>query len=87
MEWQPIKTAPKDGTEVLLFGTDERGRRSIAPGRWVMETRDEWETIVDTADEIRKVRIVKDISDWSGPTYPTHWMPLPPDPPEASGGS
>lgn len=30
MEWQPIETAPRDGTEVLLF---QEGQRNVA--RWI----------------------------------------------------
>jgi hypothetical protein len=36
MDWQPIKTAPRDGTRVLLFGYSNTGVRArIHEGHWV----------------------------------------------------
>lgn len=63
MEWQPIETAPNDGTTVLLFGPDMRMGMStwfwrVDGGGWY-----HW----DGKSEERALR---------GP-YPTHWMPLP----------
>ncbi len=65
-EWQPIETAPKDGTAILLFGGDppamwelpEPRGYSIAhwsKGRWIEATGELY----------------------SAHESPTHWMPLP----------
>lgn len=63
-QWQPIETAPKDGTRVLLFTRWLGDGQYHCPpfddvqiGLW---DRDEWELI--------------NIGD------PTHWMPLPSPP-------
>jgi hypothetical protein len=68
-DWQPIDTAPKDGTWMLLRGESGYiGRPYLAHvGRW-MQTDDRggwWEQSEDAyfAD--------------SNSMQPTHWMPLP----------
>ena len=71
-EWQPIETAPKDGTRVLVFGfgddfevvrwTPDAGL--IAPGLPFNRTG-AWKTSQD---------------GWLLPNEVTHWMPLPPPP-------
>ena len=73
MEWQPIETAPKDGTYVLMV------KKGLVPAvaRWQhdrqifdfieeedMPTGDAWQEYLAMCIE------------WT----PTHWMPLP-DPP------
>ena len=77
--WQPIETAPKDGSQILLTnGVD------VAQGWWVNEEQ--------FIEEIRDIdgRHVDQIesdgfTDWldceggMNPS-PTHWMPLPPPP-------
>ncbi len=67
MTWQPIETAPKDGTPLLLFGrvaySQELAQYVGFWGRWD-SAGGEFETWI-----------------CSGPHWkPTHWMPLP-DPP------
>jgi hypothetical protein len=69
MSWQPIETAPKDGSEIDLWISDPRypdGYRipecAWMDGRWVS-------TLEDQRLESKQA--------------PTHWMPLP-EPPSAS---
>lgn len=80
-EWLLIETAPKDGTDVLLWRADAGVMlgRFLAPCDFLNEAEfagalDEWEE-PDWfgADFVRGFRISND-----GP--PTHWMPLPPAP-------
>lgn len=65
--WQPIETAPKDGTRVLLFTTHipndyyNESFIGVQIGRWDCgHMSDGWE--------------FENIGE------PTHWMPLPPPP-------
>jgi hypothetical protein len=73
MEWQPIETAPKDGTEIIGFWPSYR------KGRQVQVTY-----YVDT--ETREYGKIERVSQyWMSPspwtvgerTAPTHWMPIP----------
>ena len=72
--WRPIETAPKDGTNVLLYGR-WKGEVSKNPEYWdifkAAYSFDEW--------------VVCD-SDIYGPIIldPTHWQPLPKPPQEAA---
>lgn len=65
MDWQPIETAPKDGTEFLAFYPpgdyeDEDGTFDIS---W-------WD---NTSTRERGFLMI-------GGVEPSHWMPLPPPP-------
>ena len=73
MRWQPIETAPKDHTHVLLAVRDEihtlvnfTGKRVFAG--YFQTQADDW--IID--------------GTWAGNIRPTHWMPLPAPPEDAS---
>jgi hypothetical protein len=68
MDWQPIDTAPKDDTPVLLWnGTVSVGSRS-----W----HHEWFGLVN-----ERIAIADDRGDaWTIEPKPTHWMPLPKGP-------
>ena len=69
MEWQPIETAPKDGTFYIAWSSDfgpvvcnqPDGRY---PGRWV---------------RVRTAKLWAGVSDYCAERA-THWMPLPPPP-------
>jgi hypothetical protein len=67
MNWQPIETAPKDGTPVLLYGDLARPAsgtyRGHAIAAWTRYLGDEyfWET--DTSGAVQVVS-------------PTHWAAL-----------
>lgn len=73
MEWQPIETAPKDGSDVLLYfpleGLKGWSRVVICHWRTIGDERGHW---------VWQDRAVRGYSD----AYkPTHWMPLP-EPPD-----
>lgn len=69
MKWQPIETAPKDGTSILIAVEARSGDCHVAEAYWIMSNW--W--------EMRKLRF------GSGANTPEDeilgWMPLP-DPPE-----
>lgn len=77
--WQPIKTAPKDGTIILLgggtWGDDQLpdGPRVMAARWWVHPGR-------ATGDGMWNVCAAEAGFSWFSYKNPTHWMPLP-DPP------
>lgn len=68
-EWQPIETAPKDGTKVLVY-TGTRNGMTASPAMWdedkyAKRIRPFWSRL----DAIGR-------SDSRG-NQPTHWMPMP----------
>ena len=69
-EWQPIETAPRDGTFVLLFGPDGIDMGKYEP--WAADYGSGWE----------RFRTAEYDNDGVMITHPTHWMPLPPPPKE-----
>lgn len=68
MEWQPIETAPKDGTAILAYAPDI-GRGFYGVAQWAHSDPDFPQTVPGWF--------------WPFAIRPTHWMPLPP-PPTAS---
>ena len=72
-QWQPIETAPKDGTNIILFGEGK-----VTVGGWV--------SAEDQGAEPGEEYLIAagwwsiDLAD----NNPTHWMPLP-DPPAGGG--
>jgi len=74
-EWQPIETAPKDGTWVLVFGSisDEGDERTTAVAQYTddlngRKTRGHWQFAWYDGG----------YHGWVGNA--THWMPLPEPP-------
>lgn len=70
MEWQPIETAPKDGTWVLVWGPPAEDSDDDGPAAVVRWNGYFWE--MDATD---------DRGEFSPPFCETHWMPLP-EPPQ-----
>jgi hypothetical protein len=72
MTWQPIETAPKDGTVIILW----RGNpwNEVAMARWF----EPWATWLraDDPDPICET----DEMYGMGSAIPTHWQPLPEPP-------
>lgn len=66
MTWQPISTAPKDGTHILLWvGTTYRGY---------------WATFSDNGAWDDPLLYWQKADTAFSPLTPTHWQPLPPPP-------
>lgn len=90
-QWQPISTAPKDGTRILCyFPGSEDPDLSIHPviaiASWIeMSPSVNWE-LVDGEQELWRRSFTTPAffeSDNGCRLNPTHWQPLP-EPPEAS---
>ena len=80
MEWQPISTAPKDGTSILV-GKEYRGAiHGCAVIRWGDENAadSEWGTVPHNENFMWLIDDGKnDPFHYRGWVYLTHWMPLP----------
>jgi len=74
-EWQSIETAPKDGTDILLYFPH---RDLVIRGSWGWQGEGDWEADLadwcdwNTDEEI----VIQEDPDYA----PTHWMPLPTPP-------
>lgn len=76
-EWQPIESAPRDGTVVILYRplAHKTHDPQITIRRTLSNDRGCWPATVP------KGRDGKNFTE--GSCYATHWMPLP-EPPEAA---
>ena len=74
-EWQPISTAPKDGSAILLYFPH---KDIVIRGSWGPQGEADWEAGRDDWDDWNTDNEVILQED---PAYaPTHWMPLPASP-------
>lgn len=82
-QWQPIETAPRDGTTILLAADGNViaawFNDAFAPFPWVFVS-DIRESLAGCCDHEMTGRLYADGYPLS---VPTHWMPLP-DPPTSS---
>ena len=78
MEWQPIETAPKDGSSILIYDPDDGHGAGEEPVIYVCY----WKEGMS-----RRRGITGSWTEADGEMYttfiPTHWMPLP-KPPEGN---
>ena len=74
MEWQPIETAPKDGTWILVYGDgtdDEAEQRKVAVAQYTNYLNG------STYDKFWWQFAWYDGGYYGRFDGPTHWMPLP----------
>jgi len=80
--WQPIDTAPKDGSQLLLFCGDYEPPFFVGSFTWIdlpKDHEDYWEGW-SFSEEILA-------NHCGAEPEPTHWMPLPATPDQASGAA
>lgn len=75
-EWQDIKTAPKDGTDVYLY---EQNYYGVVSAHYEGEGED--------GEDCWVLTNMTSYDESSVVEHPTHWMPLPPlpEPPSKAG--
>jgi hypothetical protein len=66
-QWQPIETAPHDGTDILLTTWGADGYGEIDVGSWGFIEKSDW----DGSD------VIGWLSNYGRIEEPTHWMALP----------
>jgi hypothetical protein len=71
MNWQPIETAPKDGTLVLLYfpGGCFSNDGNVCVGFWSTDGSDDWFSRECDSNSMTELG-----------DFPTHWMPIPEPP-------
>lgn len=85
LTWLSIETAPKDGTQVLLWAASWEMSWGIQIGSFCDE-RDCWQTsegsVADNDEDFDPDAEVDEDEDFADDENlgPTHWMPLPPAP-------
>jgi hypothetical protein len=79
--WQPIETAPKDGSEIMLYGpcrwlsTSAQSKPKVCVGSWASENGHDDDGIVDD-----KAFMTSTENPYQDICNATHWMPLPAPP-------
>jgi hypothetical protein len=73
MDWQPIETAPKDGSKILVFTI----HGDIEISKWCVINNYHYE---DVGNGLYRKVFEPPTEFWNG-NQPTHWQPLP-DPPK-----
>lgn len=76
--WQPISTAPRDGSEILLLTTTGVVSARFAPGEWSngLEGREYSGAIWVCYDDAIEIEVEELPDGQFGDGPATHWMPL-----------
>lgn len=82
MEWQPFKTAPKNGKSVLVYDYYHHGRERHEDGRLKQTGPDGFGPVVARFDDKHGWHVSASVVGGKQIklTNPTHWMPLPEPP-------
>ena len=75
-KWQPIETAPKDGTEIFVYDAADK---KIYRAKWYLDEEvQEWDAEDLEAGFYELNKCFGDYDDYfMALGNPTHWMPLP----------
>lgn len=88
--WQPIETAPRDGTQILVWRMGHlwiaswRSYWTLEDMRWVVRQPDSSRPA--EAGSVISIGPPTELETAVGISGPTHWMPLP-DPPTEDSAS
>lgn len=74
-EWQPIRTAPRDGESILLWSPYWSDTFGVSIGQFDQFAADAHGHDCWLGSEF-------DTATWDASEQPTHWMPLPEPPPD-----
>ena len=80
MNWQPIKTAPKDGTSVLIYVDEQHGIPLSRPYVIISFWRTHYvngEVNARRAPEWEQKDMYAGFGGYEGPIHPKFWMPIP----------
>lgn len=79
-EWQPIETAPKDGSPTILFG-ETFGEWKMYLGSWVESPLHQMVLVENNAQRVVYEWQITSDGYWTSTPgrdfHPTHWMPAP----------
>lgn len=84
MKWQPIETAPKDGTHILVYAQDDYSVPFVSWWGCDRYEKGEIPSLLGCGDvDIERHWCVSGCEDGDSTICePTHWMPLPGPPKE-----
>lgn len=80
MDWQPIETAPRDGTEILLCQATDADGEAIGEKAWGIFVQVAAWWSADDDDGGEWIVYCSRVQEPRLHFQPTHWMPLPPNP-------
>jgi hypothetical protein len=80
--WQPIETAPQDGSEILILTSVGATQARFAPGEWRnhVEGREYYGPVWVCCDDQWEIEIEDSGKDGMHHGIATHWTPLPAPP-------
>jgi hypothetical protein len=64
-DWKPIETAPRDGSHILLYTTNDDGLPVAIEGTWLSSHDCDWNDASGFVEVFENSEV-----------YPTHWAPL-----------
>ena len=83
-DWQPISTAPRDGTPILAANANHQSHAPVVV-RWVEEPTCELALLVGSEPHWADAATASGDALYFNGLYFSHWQPLDPPPPSPEG--